>query len=67
MKIGSSALSVQWLWWWCRCECYERASAEDRIQKGLKFLAQAIEHCELSVTGMHPEMAKPTYQLARIS
>ena len=44
----------------------ERASAEDRIQKGLKFLAQAIEHGELSVTGMSPEMAKPTYQLARI-
>jgi small-conductance mechanosensitive channel len=33
----------------------------------LKFLAQAVEHGDLPVKGMHPEMAKPTYQLARLA
>ena len=32
----------------------------------LKFFAQAIEKGELSIKGMHPEMAKPTYQLLRL-
>ncbi len=36
------------------------------VLRGLKFLAQAIERGDLPVKGMHPEMAKPTYQLARI-
>ena len=36
------------------------------LLKALKFLAEAIEHGDLSVAGMHPEMAKPTYQLTRI-
>ncbi len=34
--------------------------------KVLKFLATAIERGDLSVPGIHPEMAKPTYQLARL-
>ena len=36
------------------------------ILKILKFLASAIESGDLSVKGLHPEMAKPTYQLARL-
>ena len=32
----------------------------------LKFFAQAIEKGELSIRGLHPEMAKPTYQLLRL-
>ncbi|MBN9663547.1 MAG: mechanosensitive ion channel [Acidobacteria bacterium] len=32
----------------------------------LKVLARAIEHSDLTVPGIHPEMAIPTYQLARI-
>lgn len=36
------------------------------LLKLLKFLATAIERGELAVKGLHPEMAKPTYQLARI-
>ncbi|HTS66556.1 MAG TPA: mechanosensitive ion channel domain-containing protein [Candidatus Acidoferrales bacterium] len=36
------------------------------LLKLLRFLATAIEHGELSLKGLHPEMAKPTYQLVRI-
>jgi small-conductance mechanosensitive channel len=36
------------------------------VLKALKFFATAIEHGELPVRGMHPEMAMPTYQLARV-
>ncbi|MGJ5816711.1 mechanosensitive ion channel family protein [Paludibaculum fermentans] len=32
----------------------------------LKVLARAIEHSDVTVPGIHPEMALPTYQLARI-
>jgi len=32
----------------------------------LRFLGEAVEHGDLSVKGLHPEMAKPTYQLVRI-
>ena len=37
------------------------------LLKLLKFLAQAIEHGDLPVKGLHPEMAKPTYQLVRLA
>jgi small-conductance mechanosensitive channel len=33
----------------------------------LKFVAEAIERGELPVKGLHPEMARPTYQLARLA
>ncbi len=36
------------------------------LLKVLKFLSVAIEHGELTIKGLHPEMAKPTYQLVRI-
>jgi small-conductance mechanosensitive channel len=36
------------------------------VLKALRFLAQAIEREDLSIKGMHPEMATPTFQLARI-
>jgi len=32
----------------------------------LRFLADAIGRGDLSIRGMHPEMAEPTYQLARL-
>jgi small-conductance mechanosensitive channel len=32
----------------------------------LRLLARAVEHGDLTVPGMHPEMALPTYQLIRI-
>ncbi|MEO8594905.1 MAG: mechanosensitive ion channel domain-containing protein [Candidatus Solibacter sp.] len=32
----------------------------------LKFLSSAIESGDLTIKGLHPEMAKPTYQLVRI-
>jgi len=35
--------------------------------KVLKFVASAIERGDLPIRGMHPEMAKPTYQLARFA
>jgi small-conductance mechanosensitive channel len=34
--------------------------------RGLNLFAHAIEHGELSLPGLHPEMARPTYQLVRI-
>lgn len=34
--------------------------------RGLNLFAHAIEHGDLSLPGLHPEMARPTYQLARI-
>ncbi len=33
----------------------------------LKFVATAIEQGDLTIKGLHPEMAKPTYQLARVA
>jgi small-conductance mechanosensitive channel len=36
------------------------------VLRALKFLALAIERGDLSIKGLHPEMAKPTYQLARL-
>jgi small-conductance mechanosensitive channel len=33
--------------------------------RALKFWAQALENGDLTITGLHPEMAKPTYQLLR--
>jgi small-conductance mechanosensitive channel len=33
----------------------------------LKFVASAIERGDLPIRGMHPEMARPTYQLARFA
>jgi small-conductance mechanosensitive channel len=36
------------------------------VLRVLKFLTEAIESGSLRVKGMHPEMARPTYQLARI-
>ena len=35
------------------------------LLRALKFWAQALEHGDLTITGLHPEMAKPTYQLLR--
>ena len=37
------------------------------LLKVLKFVASAIEGGELTIPGMHPEMAKPTYQLGRFA
>ena len=37
------------------------------VLKVLKFLAKAIENQDLPVKGIHPEMAKPTYQLTRLA
>jgi small-conductance mechanosensitive channel len=34
--------------------------------KVLKFLSSAIEKGDLKIKGLHPEMAKPTYQLVRL-
>lgn len=36
------------------------------LLRALKFLAKAIEGGDLPIKGMHPEMAKPTYQLVRL-
>ncbi len=36
------------------------------LLKILSLLAQAAEHGDIAVPGIHPEMARPTYQLARI-
>jgi small-conductance mechanosensitive channel len=36
------------------------------VLKVLKFLASAIERGDLPLKGIHPEMAKPTYQLMRL-
>ena len=36
------------------------------LLKVLKFLARAVEEGELPVKGIHPEMAKPTFQIVRI-
>jgi len=32
----------------------------------LNLVAQAVEHGDLPIAGIHPEMARPTYQIARI-
>jgi small-conductance mechanosensitive channel len=37
------------------------------VLKLLKFLATAIEQGDLTIKGMHPEMGKPTFQLARVT
>jgi small-conductance mechanosensitive channel len=36
------------------------------VLRMLKFLAQSVERGDLSIKGLHPEMAKPTYQLLRL-
>jgi small-conductance mechanosensitive channel len=36
------------------------------VLRVLRLLARAVEHGDLAVPGLHPEMAMPTYQLARI-
>jgi small-conductance mechanosensitive channel len=36
------------------------------LLKLLRFLASAVERGDLAVKGLHPEMAKPTYQITRI-
>jgi small-conductance mechanosensitive channel len=36
------------------------------VLRGLKILEQAIESGDLTIKGMHPEMAEPTYQLTRM-
>ena len=35
------------------------------VLRALKFYTMAIESGDLAIKGIHPEMAKPTYQLAR--
>jgi small-conductance mechanosensitive channel len=37
------------------------------LLKVLKFVASAIESGDLTIPAMHPEMAKPTYNLARMA
>jgi small-conductance mechanosensitive channel len=36
------------------------------VLRGLKSLADAVERGDLSLTGIHPEMARPTFQLMRL-
>ncbi len=36
------------------------------LLSGLKLVATALQHGDLTIPGIHPEMAKPTYQLVRI-
>jgi small-conductance mechanosensitive channel len=36
------------------------------ILRVLKFLSSAIENSDFGIKGLHPEMVKPTYQLARV-
>lgn len=36
------------------------------LLRGLNLFARAVEHGDLHVPGLHPEMARPTYQLVRI-
>jgi small-conductance mechanosensitive channel len=42
------------------------AALTNYVLRLLKFLAQAIEHREIAIKSLHPEMAKPTYQLVRL-
>jgi small-conductance mechanosensitive channel len=42
------------------------AALTNYLLRLLKSLAQAIEHREIAIKGLHPEMAKPTYQLVRL-
>jgi len=37
------------------------------VLRGLKFFADAVESGDLAVKGLHPESAKPTFQLIRLA
>jgi small-conductance mechanosensitive channel len=37
------------------------------VLRALKFFANAVENGDLTIKGLHPEMAKPTYQLSRLA